>query len=88
VKRWLLSNMVRELLVSRYSLSRLSREGASARVSSYEQEATFSTQSIIAWQSQPREFTSCAIFQSSWALREEFKKRAPSKEAEVWAKSA
>jgi hypothetical protein len=31
-----LSNMVKELLVSRYSLSRLSREAASACFSSYE----------------------------------------------------
>jgi hypothetical protein len=89
VKRWLLSNIVKELLASWYNLSRLSREAASASFSSYEQEATFSTQSTIAWQSQPREFTSCAILsESSWALREEFKERAPSKEVEVWAKSA
>jgi hypothetical protein len=81
--------MVKELLASRYSLSRFSREAASARFSSYEQEATFSTQSTITWHSQPREFTSCAILsESSWALREEFKERAPSKEAEVSAKLA
>jgi hypothetical protein len=47
VKQWLLSKIVKELLVSRYNLSRLSREAASARFSSYEQEATFSTQSTI-----------------------------------------
>jgi hypothetical protein len=89
VKRWLLSSIVRELLASRYSLSRLSQEAASARFSSYEQEATFNTKAIIAWQGQPRKFTSCAIFsESSWALREEFKERALSKKAEVWAKSA
>jgi hypothetical protein len=89
VKRWLLSNIDKELLASWYNLSRLSREAVSARFSSYEQEATFSTQSIMAWKRQPREFTSCAILSySSWALREEFKEHAPSKEAEVWAKSA
>jgi hypothetical protein len=43
VKRWLLSKIVKELLVSRYNLSRLSRGAASARFSSYEQESTFST---------------------------------------------
>jgi hypothetical protein len=47
VKRWLLSKIVKELLASRYNLSRLSREAASARLSSYEQEATFNTQSTI-----------------------------------------
>jgi hypothetical protein len=47
VKRWLLSKIVKELLASRYNLSRLSREAASARFSSYKQEATFSTQSTI-----------------------------------------
>jgi hypothetical protein len=89
VKQWLLYNIVKELITSRYNLSRLSREAASACFSSYEQEATFSTQSTIAWQSQPREFTSCAILlESSWALREEFKQHALSKELEVWAKSA
>jgi hypothetical protein len=44
VKRWLLSKMVKELLASRYNLSRLSREAASARFSSYKQESTFSIQ--------------------------------------------
>jgi hypothetical protein len=81
--------MVKELLASRYSLSRLSREAASAHFSSYEQEATFSTKATIAWQGQLGEFTSCAILlESSWELREEFKERALSKKAEVWAKSA
>jgi hypothetical protein len=47
VKRWLLSKMVKELLVSRYSLSKLSREATSARFSSYEQKATFSTESRL-----------------------------------------
>jgi hypothetical protein len=40
VKRWLLSKMVRELLASRYNLSRLSQEAASARFSSYKQGST------------------------------------------------
>jgi hypothetical protein len=89
VKLWLISKMVKELLASQYSLSRLSRETTSARFSSYEQKATFSTKAIIAWQGQPRKVTSCAIFlESSWALREEFKEHALSKNAEVWAKSA
>jgi hypothetical protein len=39
VKRWLLSKMVIELLASRYNLSRLSREAASARFSSCRQES-------------------------------------------------
>jgi hypothetical protein len=39
VKRWLLSKMVREVLASRYNLSRLSREAASALFSSYRQDA-------------------------------------------------
>jgi hypothetical protein len=47
VKRWLLSKIVKELLASRYNLSRLSREAASARFSSYKQEAKFSIQSTI-----------------------------------------
>jgi hypothetical protein len=47
VKQWLLSKIVKELLASRYNLSRLSREAASARLSSYEQEAIFITQSTI-----------------------------------------
>jgi hypothetical protein len=47
VKQWLLYNIVKELITSRYNLSRLSREAASACFSSYEQEATFSTQSTI-----------------------------------------
>jgi hypothetical protein len=47
VKWWLLSKIVKELLASRYNLSRLSREAASARFSSYEQEATFNTQLTI-----------------------------------------
>jgi hypothetical protein len=33
--------MVKELLASRYNLSRLSREAASVRLSSYKQESTF-----------------------------------------------
>jgi hypothetical protein len=47
VKWWLLSKIVKEFLALRYNLSRLSRETASARFSSYEQEATFSTQLTI-----------------------------------------
>jgi hypothetical protein len=47
VNRWLLSKIVKELLASRYNLSKLSRDAASARFSSYEQEGTFSTQSTI-----------------------------------------
>jgi hypothetical protein len=83
VKWWLLSKMVKELLASRYRLSRLSREATSAHFS-YKQKATFSTKATITWQGQPRKFTSCAIFsESSWALREEFKERAPSRKAEV-----
>jgi hypothetical protein len=84
VKQWILSNIVRELLASRYNLSRLSREAVSARFSSYEQKATFSTKATIAWKGQPRKFTSCTIFsESSWALSEKFKERALSKKAEV-----
>jgi hypothetical protein len=40
VKRWLLSKMVSELLESRYNLSRLSREAARIRFSSYKQKST------------------------------------------------
>jgi hypothetical protein len=47
MKRWLLFKIVKELLVSRYNLSRLSQEAASVRFSSYEQESTFNTQSTI-----------------------------------------
>jgi hypothetical protein len=47
VKRCLLSKIVKELLASRYNLSRLSRETVSARFSSYKQEATISIQSTI-----------------------------------------
>jgi hypothetical protein len=39
VKRWLLSKIVKELLASRYNLSRLSREAASTHFSSYRQES-------------------------------------------------
>jgi hypothetical protein len=39
VKRWLLSKIVKELLASRYNLSRLSREAARARFSSCRQES-------------------------------------------------
>jgi hypothetical protein len=84
VKRWLLSRMVKELLASRYSLSRLSREATSARFSSYKQKTTFSIKAIITEQGQPRKFTSCAILsESSWAFREEFRECAISKKAEV-----
>jgi hypothetical protein len=54
--------MVKELLASGYNLFRLSREAASARFSSYEQKATFSTKPTIALKGQPRKFTSCIIF--------------------------
>jgi hypothetical protein len=47
VKRWVLSRMVKELLASQHSLSRLSREAISARLSSYKQKTTFSTKAII-----------------------------------------
>jgi hypothetical protein len=47
VKRWLLSKIFKELLASRYNLSRLSREAASAHFSSYKQEATFNIQTTI-----------------------------------------
>jgi hypothetical protein len=67
----------------------LSREATSARFSSYKQETTFSTKATISRQGQPRKFTSCVIFlESSWELREEFREHAPSRKAEVWAKSA
>jgi hypothetical protein len=39
VKRWLLSKIVKELLASRYNLSRLSREAASVLFSSYIQDS-------------------------------------------------
>jgi hypothetical protein len=84
VKRWLLSRMVKELLVSRYSLSRLSLEATSARFSSYKQKTKVSTKAIITEQGQPGKFTSCAIFsESSWAFKEEFRERALSRKAEV-----
>jgi hypothetical protein len=84
VKRWLLSRMVKELLASRYSLSKLSREATSAHFSSYKQKATFIIKAIIARQGQPRKFTSCAILsESSWPFREEFRERALSRKAEV-----
>jgi hypothetical protein len=84
VKRWILSKMVKELLASRYSLSRLSQEATSAHVSSYKQETTFSTKATITWQGQLRKFTSCAIFsESSWALREEFREHAPSEKQKL-----
>jgi hypothetical protein len=84
VKQWLLSRMVKELLASRYSLSRLTREATSACFSSYKQKTTFSTKAIITEQGQPGKFTSCAIFsESSWAFREEFGERALSRKAEV-----
>jgi hypothetical protein len=84
VKRWLLSRMVKELLASRYNLSRLSREATSARFSSYKQKTTFSTEAIITEHGQLRKFTTCAIFsESSRAFREEFRERALSRKAEV-----
>jgi hypothetical protein len=84
VKRWLLSRMVKELLASRYNLSRLSREATSVYFSSYKQRTTFSTEARRAKQDQPRKFTSCAIFsESSCAFREEFRERALSRKAEV-----
>jgi hypothetical protein len=80
--------MVKELLVSRYSLSRLSREATSAHFSSCKWKIAFSIKIIIARQGQPRKFTSCAsLSESSWAFIEEFRERALSKKAEVWAKS-
>jgi hypothetical protein len=80
VKRWLLSSMVKELLASRYSLSRLLREATSACFSSYKQKTTFSIKAIIIEQGQLEKFTSCAIIsESSWAFRE----RALSRKAEV-----
>jgi hypothetical protein len=89
VKRWLLSKIVKELLASRYSLSRLSREATSARFSSYKHKTTFSTEAIIIDQGQLEKLTSCAIFsESSWAFKEEFKEWALSRKAEAWAKSA
>jgi hypothetical protein len=84
VKRWLLSRMVKELLASRYNLSRLSREATSARFSSCKQKTTLSTKGIIIEQGQPGKLTSCAILsKSSWAFREEFRERALSRKAEV-----
>jgi hypothetical protein len=44
VKQCLLSKIVKELLVSRYNLSKLSQEAIRARLSSCKQESTFSTQ--------------------------------------------
>jgi hypothetical protein len=61
VKRWILSRMVKELLASRYSLSRLSQEATRARFSSYKQKTTFSTKAIITKQGQPGKLTSYAI---------------------------
>jgi hypothetical protein len=50
---------------------------------------TLSIEAREAKQKQTREFTSCAIFsESSCVFRAKFKKRAPSKKAEVWLKSA
>jgi hypothetical protein len=84
VKQWLLSRMVKELLASRYSLSRLSREATSARFSSCKQKTTFSNKAIIIEQDQLGKFTSCAILsESSWAFREGFRERALSRKAEV-----
>jgi hypothetical protein len=88
VKQWLLSRMVKELLASRYNLSRLSREATSAHFSSCKQKTSFNIKTIIARSGQPGQFTSCAILsESSWAFREEFREHALSKKAEVWAKS-
>jgi hypothetical protein len=88
VKQWLLSRMVKELLASRYRLSRLSREAISARFSSYKQKTSFSIKEIITKQGQPGKFTSCAILsESRWAYREEFREHALSRKVEVWAKS-
>jgi hypothetical protein len=89
VKRWLLSMMVKELLASRYSLSRLSQEVTSVCFSSYKQRTAFSIEASRTKQEQPRKFTSCAIFsKSSCAFREEFREQALSRKAEVWIKSA
>jgi hypothetical protein len=50
---------------------------------------TLSIEARRAKQGQPRKFTSCAIFSKlSWAFREEFRERAPSKKAKVWIKLA
>jgi hypothetical protein len=84
VKRWLLSRMVKELLASRYSLSRLSWEATSVCFSYCNQRTTFNIEARRAKQDQPRKFTSCAIFpESSYAFREEFREGALSKKAEV-----
>jgi hypothetical protein len=89
VKWWILSRMDKELLASWYILSRLSREPTSVCFSSCKLRTTFNIKARIAKQGQPRKFTSCAILsESSWAFREEFRERALSRKAEVWAKSA
>jgi hypothetical protein len=81
--------MVKELLASRYSLSRLSQEATSVCFSSCKQRITFNIEARIAKPGQPRKFTSCAILsEPSWAFREEFRERALSRKVEVWAKSA
>jgi Fe-S cluster biosynthesis and repair protein YggX len=82
--------MVRELLASRYNRSRLSREAASARFSSYGQELALRYPEISkkAWQIQLNKLTSlAALSESSRALREEFIEFASSKEAETRARS-
>jgi hypothetical protein len=84
VKQWLLSRMVKELLASRYSLSRLSREATSVCFSSCKQKTTFNIKAIIAEQGQPGKFTTCAtLSESRWAFREEFRECALSRKAEV-----
>jgi hypothetical protein len=65
VKQWLLSRMVKELLVSQYNLSRLSRGATSARFSSCKQKTTLRIKAIITEQGQPGKFTSCAILSES-----------------------
>jgi hypothetical protein len=81
--------MVKELLASWYNLSRLSWEAASAHLSSYKQESTLKHPvNNKARQSQLSKFTSwAALLESSWALSEEFKECASSKEAETRARS-
>jgi hypothetical protein len=84
VKRWLLYRMVKELLASRYSLSRLSWKATSVCFSSCKERTTFNIEARRAKQDQPRKFTSCVIFsESSCAFREEFRERALSRKAEV-----
>jgi hypothetical protein len=65
VKRWLLSRMVKELLASRYNMSRLSREATSVHFSSCKQKITLSIKAIIIEQGQPGKFTSCVTLSES-----------------------